>query len=70
MTQSTLASDLSPSRAQPGPIPQCFSPDVSHIAHHAASCNLVPLHASMCLHALTHKHMAPEGPCMLPAYVP
>ena len=48
--------------------PRVFQP--SHIARHNVSHDLSPMHASTCLHALTHERAAPEGLCTSPAYVP
>ena len=68
MTQSALGSDLSPSCTQPRSDPLVFQPRC--VMCHATSRDPVLLHASMCLHALTHECVAPEGPCMFPAYIP
>ena len=51
---------------EPHPAP-VQSPDISAqcTACRTASCDLVLLHASACLHPLTHIRTAPEGPCTL-----
>ena len=68
MTQSAWASDPSLSHTQPRSDSLVFQP--RHIVHHTVSHDLVLLHMPACLHVLTHIHVAPEGLCMFPAYIP
>ena len=48
--------------------PQVFQP--RRVVRRDASRDLVPPHASTCLHALARECMAPEGPCTSLAYIP
>ena len=68
MTRSALALDPSPSCTQPQSNALLFQ--CGRAMCHTVSHDLVLPYVSVCLHALTYVHVAPEGPCMLPCLHP